>query len=104
MLQKLKVSSGLPFTPCLHQACLPWPGPTALQNQRHPAAREARGHLGYLAMAELATMSMSLWATAVTMGRPRTRATLLPQARRQCPACQGILPSSPPPAPSCPPL
>lgn len=95
----MSVSSVLPFTPRLHQACLAPPGPTALQNQRHPALSEAWGHPAYVMMTELATMFMSLWDTVVTMGYPRTRATLLPQARCQCPACEGILPGPPTLAP-----
>ena len=105
--EKTSVGLVLPVAPCLHQACLTWQGPAVPQNQSDPAPREAWGHLCSVTMAELATVSMSLWDTVITTGYPSTEeaerlkpCTILPpQPRRQCPACEGILPSHPPPCP-----
>lgn len=108
VLEKLSVSSALPVTPCLHQACLAPPGPTALQKQQHPALMEAWGQLAYMTMAEPATMCMSLWDTVVTTGypsmveRPRGQSLVHPPAPRHavralpakgsCPALRPPLP------------
>lgn len=99
LLHKMRVSSALSFTPCLHQACPTWPGPAALQNQHHPAAW---AHCGYVTVKELASTAISLWDTVVRRGYPSTRATLLPQVWHLYPACKGILPGLPLHTPSFP--
>ena len=79
--EKMSVSSALPFTPCLHQACLAQLGPMPLQNQHHPAPMEAWGYLAYATVTELATVAMSLWAAVVTTGYPRTAEAERPKPR-----------------------
>lgn len=76
------MSSALPFTPCLHQACLAQPGPMAPQNQHHPALREAWGHLAYVTMrTELATTPASLWDTVITAAYPNMVEAKRPKPR-----------------------
>lgn len=70
----------LPVTPHLGL------GPTALQSQRHPPLRKARGHLSYTFVTELMAVSMSLrdplaimdYTHLVGAWRPKPRATSFP--------------------------